>query len=495
MNCPYCNNQNPDGVAICSSCGAPLNQPMQEAQNYQEAQSAQYPQNQFNETQPTQFIQQNTQVYEQPGYGQGGYEQQPGYGQSGYEQPGYEQQNYANQQYYAQQDYVNQPYANQPYTIQQEYPQQQEYFTPESPSSGFVTDYVVKGKPMSRGTKISLIIIAIAIVVLGIGYAVIQQNIYSPQATIQRYVKYLQEGNFDEASNMTDWSSSKIPANRKVLLTNAIGKSATSRITDVNVVSGPYNSFKVSYKIAGQRDSMNLVLVPGGKQWLFFDSYKVQYPSVGKISLSIPNQVKKIKVNNSEINLDDFKKTPDGAKDGYSSDYTYSDDGVTTSYLMPAYPGSYHIESIKDSQLWTTGTSNVLVNEIGVSTPASLKLEATDALRDELTKAIKKHIDKCVSSTDTDVPENCSFARLYTYYDYQYDGIQRSTSGVPDLDEVDMDSGTFRSNEINVDISYRYKSNYFDDSDWESDSTQNSGYVYGKFSIDGKKLTIDFTDD
>lgn len=465
MNCPYCNSQNAYGAIVCSSCGASL-VPQQVNSNYQPMQNDQYQQNQMNDVQQTQFIQQNTQAYPQPAYN----------GQNAYEQQGYQ-----NQQYYNQQDYSQ----NQP----------AEYYNPDSFDSNFAAGNVVKSAPMKRSTKIMLIVIGIIIVVLGIGYTVIQQNVYSPQATIQRYVKSLQEGNFDEANNMTDWSSSKIPENYRTLLTSAIGRASKNHMSYMNVDNGPYNSFKLSYKV-GDRDASTVVtLVPAGKQWLFFDSYKVQYPPLGHINITVPNEVDKIKVNDSEINLSALKKSPKYSGDTYSSDYGYSEYTSTTEYKLPAYPGSYRVESAKNSQLWTTNSTDVLISGKDSSESASLELEATETLKDELTKAIQKHVDKCVASTEADVPESCRFASFNYYTSYSYDNIKRSVNGTPTLDQVDMSSGTFQSDEIGVDISYRWKDDDDDDSEWRDDHTTNSGYVYGKFSIKNNKLVIDFNQD
>lgn len=464
MNCPYCNSQNAYGAIVCSSCGASL-VPQQANSSYQPMQSAQYQQNQMNDVQQTQFIQQNTQAYPQPVYSS---------------QNTYEQQDYSNQQYYNQQDYSQ----NQP----------TEYYAPDSFNPNFVAGNVVRSTPMKHSTKIMLIVIGIVIVVLGIGYTVIQQNVYSPQATIQRYVKSLQEGNFDEANNMTDWSSSKVPENYRALLTSAIGRASKNHMSYMSVDSGPYNSFKLSYKIGNSDASAVISLVPAGKQWLFFDSYKVQYPPFGHITITVPNEVDKIKVNDSEINLSTLKKSPKYDGESYSSEYGYSVYTSATEYRLPVYPGAYHIESAKSSQLWTTNSADASISEKDSSESAVLELEATETLKDELTKAIQKHVDKCVASTETDIPESCRFASFSYYTSYKYDNIKRSVNSTPMLDQVNMSSGTFQSDEVGVDITYRYKDDD-DDSDWRDSHTRNSGYVYGKFSIKDNKLVIDFNQD
>lgn len=354
---------------------------------------------------------------------------------------------------------------------------------------------------MSKKNKIIVSVVVVLVAILGLAYYLIQQNLYSPEATVKRYVTALENGNFTEANSLIDWTSSNIPEGTRVLMTNSVGKNTKNRIANSTITDVSYNSKRVSYKINGAPGSFTVELAPPKSQWLVFNSYKLKYPTVSTLPIDVLNYVKAIKINGTLVDLNKYEKSSkkDGAY-GYTDNNGYSN---FTRYNIPVYPGTYSVDIVLSTSLLKAGhTKDVDVSEPGKEPePVFIEVKSTKQLKQSINDAIKKEVDRCIASTNPTVPKNCNFAiklseERYGFLSvnkYNYADIKRTVEGYPKVTSVDPNYNSFTTNLSTVKVKYRSK---FDDSnDWRDDSRENRFSLGGNYKIKDDKVVINFYKD
>ena len=61
---------------------------------------------------------------------------------------------------------------------------------------------------------------------------------------------------------------------------------------------------------------------------------------------------------------------------------------------------------------------------------------------------------------------------------------------MPTLKTLDISTGEFSTDTIDTKITYKQR--YYEDQDWQNETTSDSGIVRGTFSVENEKLTVTF---
>ena len=354
---------------------------------------------------------------------------------------------------------------------------------------------------MSKKNKIIVSVVVVLVAILGLAYYFIQQNLYSPEATVKRYVTALENGNFTEANSLIDWTSSNVPEGTRILMTNSVGKNTKNRIANSTITDVSYNSKRVSYKINGAPGSFIVELAPPKSQWLVFKSYKLKYPTVSTLPIDVLNYVKALKINGTLVDLNKYEKSSkkDGAY-GYTDNNGYSN---FTRYNIPVYPGTYSVDLVLSTSLLKAGAAkDVDVSEPGKEPePVFIEVKSTKQLKQSINDAIKKEVDSCIASTDPTVPKNCNFAvklpeESYGFLSvnkYNYADIKRTVEEYPKVTSVDSNYSSFNTDYSTVKVKYRYKLD--DSNNWSEDSRESRFSMGGTYKIKGDKVVVNFYKD
>ena len=172
-----------------------------------------------------------------------------------------------------------------------------------------------------------------------------------------------------------------------------------------------------------------------------------------------------------------------------------TDGGSGTSYSLPSYPGMLRISAPK-SPYWESETVS---SGEKVNTSATLKLTATEKLRDDILDLAKQKVKECVASSALS-KTGCDFSNgsfeSYSSSSKAYTDIKRTVTQEPMIDVgpeyLDIQNGTFMTTTINVSIHYKYR---YDAGDpwWDSDESD-SGRLGGWFSVKDGKLSVKFSE-
>lgn len=350
---------------------------------------------------------------------------------------------------------------------------------------------------MSKKTKIILSVVGVLVVILGLTYYFVQKNVYSQEATVKRYVTALENGNFTEANNLVDWTSSNVPDGTRVLMNNNTGKNTENRIANSSITDLSYDSKRVTYKINGQESYFNVELTPPKQEWLVFSSYKIKYPTISSLPVEVPSSIKKLNINGTLVNLDKYKKS---SKKDERYGYTDGNNSDSTRYSIPVYPGTYTVKPVIDSPFVEADSiKDVTVFGAGSSADTTVvNLVATNRLAKGIAIAVKKEIDKCVASTEPEVSKECEFAiklkkKSYGFFsdlNYDYSDIKRSVEKYPKINDINTSSSTFSTDPFTTKVKYRYKVN--DDKDWKDGDQSDNFCIYGRYKINGDNLSVSF---
>lgn len=279
-----------------------------------------------------------------------------------------------------------QPYNANNVSLQQAYyPRNQQYFYSSenyvNPQESAVKDKKLKTR---RKTVIASIIFLILVVGAIVTYFTLQNLVYSPEATVKNYLNLVSQGKYTQAtSEYTDASPRGFTYvnPHESLFTDKFAGDANSRISNAKVLSstpyeciaGKYYKYvnmgkakkstcykvKVNYNVGDKNVNRTLYLRYDSTQLFMFKKYKID--SIGtatSISVKVPSNKQKIKINGKEVEL-----------------YGCYDNGTSAFDVIFALPGIYKItayDKYGTSKDFVINTANVRPeNSIDVDTVGS----------------------------------------------------------------------------------------------------------------------------
>ena len=337
---------------------------------------------------------------------------------------------------------------------------------------------------MKRSTVIVLTVFGVLAAGLVIAYFILLNTVFSERNVVNDYVNAIANGQYSKATKLVDPGVSN---EARALFTDAIARDPKDRIQQVSVgditkdtaQNGRKHKVTVTYTVNGVKQSSTLTLEPSGKRFLIFDSWKITTPMIEKRDLAIPSLLDSIVVNGVTVKLAGYEA---GGSSG-------------TSYSLPSYPGMLRISAPK-SPYWESETVS---SGEKVNTSATLKLTATEKLRDDILDLAKQKVKECVASSALS-KTGCDFSNgsfeSYSSSSKAYTDIKRTVTQEPMIDVgpeyLDIQNGTFMTTTINVSIHYKYR---YDAGDpwWDSDESD-SGRLGGWFSVKDGKLSVKFSE-
>lgn len=341
-----------------------------------------------------------------------------------------------------------------------------------------------------RGRMVVLFAVAAAVVILAAVVFTLANTVFSARHAVNEYVDLIADGDFEHASAM---AMPDVKDDARVLFVNQAASNVNDRITDVQVSSmrrddstGRYDA-DVTYSAGGARRSGRVSVEPDGRRLLLFRAWRIASPMTTTLKIAVPKTMTNVSVNGVDIDLDKASTAKDNVAAPSDADPNV-DYGDMAQYSVPAYPGVYHV-GIADSAYVTSDESTIS----DASATAYLIPRATDKLRGAILDKVKRHVDDCVASKALAV-SGCGFSNGdFTGSSMAYADITRNVSGTPELDDVDIMTGTFSTATIETTITYRQR--YYADMPWENGSATDSGTIRGTFSLENENLTVTIPND
>lgn len=343
----------------------------------------------------------------------------------------------------------------------------------------------------------AIVLIAAAAITI----SVLNTTAFGPQAKVQDYLKAIAAGDaklatslvapdpsiVDTGDDATDDASAAPDADAdadadaeaptavdpKALLTNEVLKAADERITDPKVgrvTSRNGEAFvEVTYELAGKQYEDRVTLKSEGKQFLFFDQWKLSSSLVGSINVYTGLGSTAFSVNG--INFD----------------------GATDESLF-AYPAVYTIAPPESKYLAGDAQTVTLTSYTAGEGSAfiDINVTATEALTTEVTAQVVAMIEKCLEVTTLDT--TCGVMPSWQQEQFTSVGPVTWTLTSPPTIEVDEGGTYFYTSDGRIDGTF--------DASWYGSAVSNQQvwdtYLNfpGKVSIDADdKVTVTFDSD
>lgn len=221
---------------------------------------------------------------------------------------------------------------------------------------------------------IAAAVVLILVIVGAIAHFIINRTVYGPDATAEKFVEALNEGDFEKARS---FASFDVPENAYTDLIDdpKYAKAAGDTLSDAQVTSSERNgddvTITVGYKQGEETKNIKLTGHKDGKQGLFFDKWKLNAPDLGTVKITAPAGAA-VKIN--------------------GEDFTASNPDTEYAVL----PGTYEI-STEGSKFVEATSAKTTVGFGGDDGGAELKVDPkpTKALGTEVQKAVDKRIDEC----------------------------------------------------------------------------------------------------
>lgn len=328
-------------------------------------------------------------------------------------------------------------------------------------------------KSMSATAKRNLIIggvVVAVVIVCGIVYSVLNSTAFSPKAVGQDYLDAIQSGDYDKATSMISPASK---SEQGQLVDNAAAGDAGNRISNATVMrvksQGGTKVLSISYTLAGEQQEGELKLVRKGSKAVFFSNWVLAEPLTQQITVSYPQALENITINGVQVSKENAVSTTDS-----SATYT-------------VYPGVYQV-GIGKSKFLTAKTIDINSAKSGDSAK-TLEVKATDDLVKALEEQVDAKVDECAKSKDYQ-PSGCPFS-VYVYDSADVRNFSWTVSKYPQIDSVNLDTGTFSSYDGTMKYTYEQKRS----SGWTPDNgTTGMSSIYGSFDIKGDKVEVTIED-
>ncbi|MET3810435.1 hypothetical protein [Arthrobacter sp. UYEF3] len=251
--------------------------------------------------------------------------------------------------------------------------------------------------PMSARTKrtLGLVLGAVGLVVVLVVGAVITVNVVKggngPDKAVNSYLQALQNGEASKAMSLADPG---LANDQRVLLIDQIYAKAGKRIDGFDIVSSTVSEDHATVVAVlhqdGRKQQTTFNLRKSNPE-LLDDHWKMESSPLRSLSITSDTPVQTVLVNGQELNVG-RTGSPTG----------------TASVNYPALPGEYTVELPSSEKYLTAPKSTTLVTIGAAQAPptASLKVDASDALKSEAMAQVDAHLAECVKSTDAQ-PANC----------------------------------------------------------------------------------------
>ncbi|WP_457950787.1 YrzE family protein [Pseudarthrobacter sp. alpha12b] len=252
-------------------------------------------------------------------------------------------------------------------------------------------------EPMSAQTKrkLGLILGSAGLVVVLVVGGVIALNVIKgnngPDKTVSSYLQALQNG---EASKAMALADPGLANDQRVLLSDEVYAKAGKRIDGFDIVSTKVSDDKATVVADvhqdGRKQQTTFSLRKSNPE-LLDDHWKMESTPLQSVRITSDTAVQKVLINGQELDVDLA-----GSSLG-SSGFSY-----------PAFPGEYTVELPSSEKYLTAKKSMALVTIGAAQAPptASLKVDASDALKSEAMAQIDAYLAECVKSTEAE-PANC----------------------------------------------------------------------------------------
>jgi hypothetical protein len=257
-------------------------------------------------------------------------------------------------------------------------------------------------EPMSPERKkkvVRILAIVGAAIVLVVGAAVaisvVNSTVYSPKNQVEAYLDNLIDGNASAVLEAVDVDAANAS---RVLLTDEVLSATDGGITGYKIsdvtVSGDTATITAELDQDGSKSTVDYYVARDGKTAVFFDNWEMDSVYVGTMSLSLPEGVTDITVNDVEVSVGDV-----------DSDYGYVE--------LPAFPGEYVIELSGTNEFLASEpqTAVVTADLEGYAEPLSFELEPTEAFTAEVASQIDALVASCTAQGLIEA-EDCP---VYTY--------------------------------------------------------------------------------
>jgi len=258
---------------------------------------------------------------------------------------------------------------------------------------------VVEPMTPERKKKVVIVLASIgAAIVLVVGasiaLSIVNSTVYSPANQVESYLDDLIDGNGTaafEAGNLgVDGSS-------HVLLTDEVLGATDGRITDYSItdtsVSGDNAMVTVDVEQGGQTESVYYNVVRSGKTLVVFDNWGLDSVSLQTISMSVPEGVTELLVNDVAISIDDA-----------DADLGYID--------LAAFPGEYTVQVGGTNEFLSSEPATVTVPAgMGILDFIDLELAPTEAFHNAVSAQIDDYVESCAAQGVLDA-DDCP---IYTY--------------------------------------------------------------------------------
>ncbi|GAA2848655.1 hypothetical protein [Paenarthrobacter ilicis] len=317
--------------------------------------------------------------------------------------------------------------------------------------------------------------LAVVLIVGGfIAVDVIKGN-NGPDKAVAGYLQALQNG---EASKAMAIADPGVANDQRILLTDEVYSKAGKRIDRFEVVSTNVSNDTATVVAAmyqeGRRQQTTYRLHKSNPEFLD-DHWVMDSATPRNLRISSDTPVKTLLIN------------------GQSVDVNLSD---SRSVTYPALPGEYTVE-LPPSEKYLAApklTTMVTIGTVSTSSTASLKVEASEALKSEVTSQIDAYLAECVKSTEAR-PANCP---LNNYSSSRYTKNFRWALTTKPTFVVSKGYGenpwrVRTSNPGKATVTYEKDNSYgFGTPDWKTTTDTTSVSLSANVSLDNGKVKVSF---
>lgn len=342
---------------------------------------------------------------------------------------------------------------------------------PASPAAP--TSPITSAESVSPKTRHNIIIgvaIAVAIVVLGIGYSIVNSTIFSAKSAAEKYVSMIADGDFDGAQSIVAPQLAK----NQTLLLNSKAASKDTTISNVHIsqptTKDGVTTVPFSYALNGETHENTVSVVKEGRRYGIFDNWVVTKPLTETITVTVPDTVHSIRVNDVALTKDNAYQTQTG------------------SWTFLVYPGQYNV-SIDDNDYYE---ASPIVVDTAVKNTNTLHVEATAALEEKINDTIKEQLDTCTKSKQA-VPEGCPYLDKFSYSSSssRYRNFSWNITKYPEVTSIDVDTGRFSTSSGTAKVAYEEQWL----SKWEPEESNDYFSIYGSFALTDDGIVITVSDE
>lgn len=276
----------------------------------------------------------------------------------------------------------------------------------------------------------ALILLAAA----GAGTVAFLNSSRTPQAAVQHYLQLIADGKASEANAVVDPA---VPNEQRKLLTDEVLQAAKSRITVGEVKEeggkGDTRHVTATVSIDGKSHDLTIDVRKGPKEQGLLNTWKIDTPAVQKVLIQ-SDGLRQVVVSGATLDFPERKGIGMTAVEQYAYFGVYDialPEGQAT-YLKPV-----------DTTLTVEPTGQAFFGS-SRSSNNTIKVEATDKLKELVLKAVKEQAEACVKPENRD-DEKCPWK-------YRFDSLQSLSVKETGSDVEVSEDGTFSGGPVTFSI-------------------------------------------